>query len=305
MEPENKNTEKKKKLPTYIDPTGELPSSQLELGAWYLRHKILLGQIGVGILIAFCAVTISFSLWGWGKYLLVDYTQDEQLFLNQTLELQDYKNLQTSYGAEDLLVADTRVFRGASDMYDFVANITNPNERWVAKLKYHFDYTNGETDIAETVLLPGAKRPVAFFGHESNIFPSNIRFIIDEISWKSIDPHKIFDVASYANTRLMFSVDNFVFNSPEAKGILVPSINFDLYNDSAYNFWQGVFYIELLNGGQTVGYVFLSVDQFMVGEKRAIDLRYFGGNLNVTDIRLHPVIDVFDDNTFMDPNNDF
>ena len=288
----------------YIDTTGALSSSQLKLGSWYLRHEILLQQIGIGIMIGFCVATVGFSLFFWGKYLIIDYWQDQKILQGQAQEFQNYAQLQNAYKAVNIDVIETRAYNSAPDMYDFFAIAVNPNERWIAHVDYHFVYSGGETKVYKSSLLPGSKRPLAVFGQESESYPGEARFVLDHISWEAVDPHKIFDVALYMKERIMFNFDNFIFNPPSKTGASVPAVSFDVYNDSAYSFWDVVFYVELLNDNQTVGYIYFSVPNFMSLEKRMIDLRYFGDNLTVTDIRVIPVINVFDKDIFINPKGE-
>jgi len=290
----------KDKSSEYIDTTGQLSGAQLKFGKWYLEHKILLRRIGVGLLFVWSVAAIGFSIFQFGSYLLFGYQQDQEtLLVGQAAEFQNYEQIKDFYKAQEITSTDTRVFGGADGMYDFVAAVVNSNKRWIATLDYHFVYEGGETEILKTTLMPGDKRPVAAFGHKSKRYPVGVRFVIDRVFWQSVNPHEIFDVESYIKSRSMFSADNIVFKAPSSEGIPVPSAKFDLYNESAYSYWLPVFYVQLLNGNQTVGYIFLSIDQFRSGEKKQIDLRYFGDNLTVTDVRLIPVINFFDGQTYM------
>ena len=65
------------KFSRYVDPTGELPNQELKLAKWYLKHKILLGQIGVDLLVAFIVLArpirialLWAAVWGFWTALL-------------------------------------------------------------------------------------------------------------------------------------------------------------------------------------------------------------------------------------------
>lgn len=280
----------------YVDPTGEFTNKELRWSEWYLRHKIRLGQMGTGILIAWCVVTIGYSLWAWGAYLIFGWSHDRRMIIQQTRELVNYRTLQPLYGAQELQVDTVQVFRSGPDKFDAVAEVKNPNERWVARFKYHFVFGSESTPTAETVLLPQTIRPVAVFGYKTAAYPQGAQFIIDEIAWRRLNPHTLSDVASYQAERVQFVVDNFAFKPPEA------ILTFDLANQSAYSYWRPVFYVDLLNGFQRVGLIPVSADQFRAGTKRTIDVRYFGDQLTVTEIRLHPVVDIYDESIYMLPS---
>ena len=294
----------KNNLSGYVDTAGQLSNTQLKISSWYLRHEILLQQIGTGVLIGFCVFTVGFSLFFWGKYLFIDYWQDQKILKGQVQEFQNYAQLQNAYKAADIEILETQVYNSAPNMYDFFALAVNPNERWIAHIDYHFIYSGNETKVYRSSIIPGSRRPLAVFGAESETYPGEARFVIDKIDWEAIDPHKIFDVTKYMGDRLMFNFNNFVFKPPSKTGASVPSVVFDIFNDSAYSFWDAVFYVELLNDNQTVGYIYLSIPKFLSQEKRPIDLRYFGENLTVTDVKVIPALNVFDKNIYIRPQGE-
>ena len=290
------------KLSKYSDPTGEFSNKQLRLGEWYLRHKIFLGKVGVGLLIAWSIITIGSSLVIWAKYLIFDYVSDEQMFARQVAEFQNYTALQANYGAQPLDIGSIQVYESAPDNYDFIAIARNPNLRWVATIDYHFVYGSGETPVATTELPPATERPIAVFGYGSEQFPSGARLVVDNIKWRNVNAHRVADPEQYLSERLSFDFDNFSFQRPNsADGISVQSLSFDLSNNSAYGFWSPVFYVVLKNGRQTVGMIYLLEDKFKAGETRKIDLRYFGETLSVSGIEVFPVVNIFDDSVFLNP----
>lgn len=290
------------KFSRYTDPTGSVTTSQLRLGGWYVRHKILLQKLWIIFMIAFSSVTIGYSFWKWGEYLFVGYGEDRRILLvGQANEFQNYTAIQAAYKAQELNVTNVQTFQSGKESFDFAAMVANVNKRWIAELSYHFAYTGGETEVEKTIILPGQKRPAIAFGHELNVFPANVRFFIDKITWKVIDTHKINDVSGFMNPRLDFAVGNFIFNNVNPTGLNIASATFDLTNRTAYSYWQPVFYLELLNDNLPVGYMFISVDNFLSGETKKIDLRYFGSNITVTNFRLIPIINVFDPDIYIEP----
>ena len=61
-----------------------------------------------------------------------------------------------------------------------------------------------------------------------------------------------------------------------------------------------MFYIELLDGAsRVVGITQTTVNKFVGGETRKIDLRSTIDGLSVSDIRIYPVINIFDPSSFM------
>ena len=101
--------------------------------------------------------------------------------------------------------------------------------------------------------------------------------------------------------RLKFNIELFSFSAGAGSGASFPGISLTIANNSAYSFWQPLFYIELLNSGSRVGIVSGTLPQFRALQSRTIDFRLFGDTTVVTDAVLHPIVDVFDPNVFMAP----
>lgn len=290
----------KSKFSRYTDPTGEFSNRALKLAEWYLKHKLLLQKIGKYILVGWCVVTVGYSFGYWLYYFSYGYFQDQKMATQSVAQFQNYKNLQTMYGAKDLVVKDVDVYNSVSDLYDFAAQVENPNERWVARVTYRFAFSGGETSLTTTVLPPQGARPVALFGAAAGSYPVGARLVIEKIDWRRLNPHVDVDIKNYIAERSKFSVERFAFTpASRSAGILNNMIEFDLFNDTAYSFWDAEFYVELKDRGETVGLIHLNADKFKAGEKRRIDLRSFVDNLRVSDIIVWPVFNVFDVGEYM------
>ncbi|MDP2692559.1 MAG: hypothetical protein Q8O88_02880 [bacterium] len=293
--------EKKSKINEYVDTTGQLSSRHLMLGTWYLRHRQLFYEIGIGFLIAWCIVFVGYSSWKWGEYLIFGYWADQEYQLRDVQNTQNYSNIQSIYRAQDLQVSDVHMFITSEGMYDFTANIKNPNERWVAKVSYHFVYSGGESEPQIATVIPMSELPIIAFGIEIDSPPSNVNFVVDNIAWASVDAHKVPDVATFLSERNRFTIDNLLIEFPSLSGISVPSVSFDIANQSAFSYWGPVFFVELLNGSQVVGYINLYFDKIESFATESVTLRYFNSITEFSNIRIIPVINYFDDSIYIDP----
>lgn len=291
------NQEKK-----YIDVTGELPNQELAAGEWYVRHREGLRRIGVGFLVVWSVITIGYSGYRWAEYLFVGYQADQRLLVDAIVNAPNYSSLNAVRGAKDPMISAVDIYAPMPKKYDFVAIVRNPNSRFLGLVTYKFIYPGGETPVKTTVLLPQTERPVAFFGYDSEQFPTAAQLVIQSVRWQRVNSHAIPNIANYMANRLMFPIEGVNFSrANQAGGIPVPRLTFDITNASAYSYWQPVFYLALLAGDQPVGYAYLSLDQFKAGEKRAIDLRLFSDRITVTDIRVFPVLNIFDRSVYMLP----
>lgn len=289
------------KLERYEDVTGEFTSSELKWGEWYIRHKILLRKIFIGFLTTWCVVTVGYGLGYFTYYYSYGYFQDQEMYTQQLIELSNLKNTRELAQAKDLQIGNIEVFNSISDkLYDFSARVYNPNERWAAVVTYKFIFSGGESDLAQTVLLPGSQRPIVYFGFESNRYPANAKLMLVSVDWKKINPHAIEDVAGFIAERTDFPIENFQFTrASKSQGIPNHIIEFDIYNNSVYNYWDPGFYVELIKGNKTVGIIYFVASEFRSREIRHIDLRSYISNLEVSNVKVWSALNVFDNAEYM------
>lgn len=296
-----KEPSEKQRLAQYTDVVGGVSSRALKLAKLYVRHKLLLQRVGIGALVAWCVVTVGYSLFAWGEYLIFGYSEDQQMYAQQAVEFINYEALKPLYQAAEIQT-DNRieVYRSAEDRYDFATRAINFNERWVAIIDYKFVYGGGETEAARTIMLPGERRPIIYFGHEASSYPVGAKLVLENVTWRKISAHDVPDIMRFIEERKNFHFDNFKFTGQSRLTALDSHmIEFDLYNVSPYNYWQPKFYIELMQGARPVGFMFLVAEKFKAGEKRKIDLRSVADDLSVSDIRIYPVVNVFDGDEYM------
>lgn len=296
------SSKQKDLLSRYQSPLSELSNRDLKLAGWYARHKELLRHMGIGILLVFVLITMGYSIYGWGSYLFFGYGSDERVYQELVVGTTDYTALQLMYRAQPLTIGSTDIYSSGADSYDFVTDITNPNPRHIAFLTYKHHYDSAETAPATTIILPGIRQPVVSFGVDDEGFPGTADFILVNVEWRRIDPHGIPNPTAYMQERLQLIVDNIVFTPTQPdQNQFTNSVQFTVLNESVYNFWNVPFIVELLNGDVREGVHYTELYQFGAGQERKVDIRSLVSNLNVDDVRLYPVVDVFDPNEFMKP----
>jgi len=294
----------KKKEPTaldrYEDPLSGFSSTDLKRGIWYVEHRELLKKIFMISFILFDVGFLGYALWGWGSYMIVGYTQDKQNEARSVAGFQNYAVQQTRYEASDLTFALPEVFQSADDVYDFVIDVDNPNERWVARVRYQFTYNGGVTEEREAILMPGVHQPIVVFGVHEVTRPSAVRFQPLSIEWRSIDPHVVFDIQDYLEKRNQFAVSDVSFTRAGDADIGGDRVTFTLANTSVFSYWDPQFFVELKDGQKRQGIAQVTIDQLLKQSVRPVDIRLFGPNLFVTDVTLYPTINFFDQDVFME-----
>ncbi|OGH71743.1 MAG: hypothetical protein A2921_00060 [Candidatus Magasanikbacteria bacterium RIFCSPLOWO2_01_FULL_43_20b] len=288
------------KFSRYTDPTGEFSNRELKLGVWYLKHKLLLQKIGLRLLIVWCVVTVGYSFGYWLYYFSYGYFQDQKMAGNLAREIPNHAVVNALFNAKDLQVGRIEVYNSVSELFDFTAQVKNPNSRNTARVTYKFVYNGGETALAQTMLLPMSERPIVYFGQKSDIYPTAPRLVIEKVEWKRVGAEEVPDIGAFLAERLNFTMENFVFTkASQITGTLNHQIEFDLFNDSAYGYWEPKFYVELIDGVQTVGTIYLVVPKFKAGEMRHIDLRSLVDTLDVSEVKIWPAFNPFDQAAYL------
>lgn len=285
----------------YEDPTGEFSAGQFKWGIWFVKNKVVLYRLSVASLIAFCAITVGFSLWKGVEILVFDLTAKPQMEKQLTASL-NYAALQAHFNPAPLEILNSYVLPGGTDRVDALAEVANPNNRHVAIIDFHFDFGNTTTPVQTAVVMPLESRPIIMFGLDTVEYAGSADLVIDRINWKRISAHTVPDVESWQNERLTFTIDDFVFGYAGTAGEPnAHSLRFKLKNGTPYGYKNPLFYIGLYQSGALVGVMKFDLVDFQSLESRDIDLRNFVQNLSVSEIKLYPVIDLYNNEVYLPP----
>ena len=285
---------------SYVDTSGELSSKELGYGLWWVTHKAALYNAAV-----FFLGLIAASSWGFALYRGIQYgwyaLEKEPRIIAEMARGVNYTALNQRFSPAALQVTDSMVLQGGSRTSDLVAQIVNPNAWFRAEFDYVFETGSGSTPAEHAVLLPGEERPVAVLGYDGDV-NSGANVIIKNLKWRRISNRQIMNVSEYQNNRLLFNVQDFTFVRAESMpGVTAHAIRFSLTNASPFSYKNASFYVGLYVAETLVGIIPLEVRDFRSLETRAIDLRSFVQNLNVTDVRVFPLINVYDSEVYIKP----
>jgi hypothetical protein len=279
----------------FIDSTGEFSNRQLQFSTWYIKHRVILKKIIYGCLAVFGGVTLMYSIIMWGLYLGIGFFDDRQTMNRLVMEFQNYEVLQPLYEARDLQVQDVRTFSHMADKYDFSALVSNPNEHFLVRLTYQFDYGDGQTEVSQMILNPMEEKRATFLGQELLSFPRDVRFTINNIEWKRIKFNVIENIPRYIEEHMNFEIENvlFVHGSDDMRAVSQHSISFEFLNNSPYGYTDMPCIIELYDTGDLVGILPLYIEEFETLEKEFIDVRFGTGISYVSDIKVVPLMNIF------------
>lgn len=294
-------TGKKANYQEYVDPTGEFDSKQLKYGFWYVRHRELIHRISLWVAAAAVVIFLGISFWLWGWYLL-DWNAANQTDRSVATGA-NYTGLASHFSPLPLQINGTQILPSDGDKYDAVASVTNPNGRFLARLDYTFAIGNVVTPVQSTVLLPGETRFVAALGLQTAGFPTAAVAKIENLTWSRISTHDVPQPADWQASHLDFSVSSSTFGNivVGANGATAYRITFDFTNNTAYNYREANFYVALYQTGSLVGLMPLDLSPFKSLEIKHVDRRSFAPNLQVTDIKVFPLINIYNSDVYLPP----
>ncbi len=284
----------------FEDVTGEFTSSQFKRSLWFVTHKVLLYKITVGILVILSVVLWVFSLWNWGDYVINGIKADIALS-NNLAGFPNYTGIHEHYSPAPVQIAGISAYAGGSKAYDLVAEISNPNKNFIVHFDYYFITGNQKTPAQKGFLLANENRPLVYFGFKDG-YPNGLNIIMENVIWKRVTAHTIVDAVAWQNDRLNFIVKDFSFAVPQTSdGITANVIKFNLTNNSAFGYRDGLFVVGLMQNNGLIGVMPLILKDFKSLETRSIDLRNFSDNLSISDVELFPLIDIYKQDVYLAP----
>lgn len=230
--------------------------------------------------------------------------QSERAFERSLTAFPDYTAITTQFAAQPLKVSGTEAFQSGVQKYDLIAEVTNPNSRFIADFDYYFSLEGATTSPEHTFLLPGEYRPVASLGLDINNGSFGTPVIhFQNIQWRRLDNKEFVSPRNFQDERLQFKVSNVMFNRAETiEGPTAHRLIFDLTNKSAYGYKAATFYVGLYLQQSLIGIMRLDQSNLKSLETRTIDLRSFAPDLNVTDVQVFPEINVYDEGVYLKPS---
>lgn len=287
----------------YVSPSDGLSLGGLKLGLWYVKHKLLLRRLLVWLLVVAIVIIWSFGLVKWIFFLwfIPEQTRLEQ----QSASFIDYSKVKANYGAKPLQIVGAQIFSSGVNKYDAVAELTNPNERFLARFEYYFDFGSFKTATQKTFLLPNQTQPVVSLGIESGAELGRPVLVVAGFDWQRISNHWIRDIKEWQSYRLNFKVSDFNFIRAQATGQAGADahvISFKLTNGSPYDYNIVDFYVSLYQSGAFVGILPLRFETgFKSLEVKQVDLRSFASGLAVDQVMVFPLLNVYDSQVYFEP----
>jgi len=294
--------EKKANFSQYVDPRNELSHKNIKWGVWFAKHRVSLYKLLIVFLILWIAVFWIFSLYKWGMFFW-DWPVQQKVYAGLT-RAENYTNINTRFTALPLQVSGVHTYQRGVKKQDIIAEINNPNKTFIIFFDYYFSSGKNKTKKTSTFLLPQQSRPVSVLGADNIGSLSSPSFVMENVSWERINPHKISNVSKYQKEHLNFVVSDVKFvqeYAADKKKANAHVITFKLKNASPYDYKSSLHYVGLYRSGNFVGVRPLNLGTFKSLETKNIDLRSFASILVVDQVKLYPIINIYDKEVYIEP----
>ncbi|MBI1908422.1 hypothetical protein HYS28_03325 [Candidatus Uhrbacteria bacterium] len=268
---------------------------------WWIGHRTLLRRALLITWAALDAGLILFAAWAFLDAFVLSYDAEQRAVAEMAVVGQsDLRSFASAHAARPLGLGQAAVFPLGDGRYDFYAPLANPNPEWYAEFRYAFSFPGGETPSQPGFILPGADKPLAFFGHPAPARPPAASLVVRDLVWYRLDPHLISDYATWRDERLAFITEEASFSKDVSLGKdPIPYVRLRIRNAGTYGFWDPVFTILLIRGGSVAGVTRTTLSRFAGGEMRNTSVQWFGTAPAVSKVEVVPDVNLFDPSVYM------
>jgi len=275
-----------------------LSEKELKYSYWYITHRVFLRKLGILVLAAVSVGLLIYGITLITTYYLKSTSDTEKIAEKMAQEKLNLQLLAEANKPKDLVVSETRVLRGNKGSVDFMTEIINPNTQWaVDSLQYYYTEGGAKTDMETDYVLPGQTKYLLHFNYPSTSTSLAVRLVLEKVNWK-----KVVDFDTMQKSMIDFEVKNAKVSSvakvTEATPESVTNISFDIFNKSAYSFWEPRFVILLERGGDLVAVAETNLAALGSNEKRTESINLFQNIPASTQITIIPDINILDPGVF-------
>jgi hypothetical protein len=277
----------------------KLSDSQLQVASWYVTNKPLLKKILIGVLIFIDVLSWGYVFYGLANYYFIE----EPRFSAATLELTNFNNytaIKEKSAPRNLSIGATSIFPINGGRYDLVANIKNDNPKWYIEFDYNFIVDGEPLPVKSGFILPGEEKYLLNLGQEFKTKPRQARVEISNFKWRKINAHEIPDYDRWRDEHLNIALEEVKFLPAIIRDKLIISrASFIAKNLTAYSFWDAGLYILLYRGSALASVNYISLNEFISGQKRSVQVSWFEPLSSVTQVKVIPEINIFDKKAYM------
>jgi len=285
----------------YKDPYG-LSIGGMKFGLWLIsnRRNFLSALLALLILISF--VSWSFFLYAFGSYIFKGMKIDQGI-INSFSEILIPDRTIKNISAIDLEFGRVKIFNLGSNKYDFLVKISNPNKKYFVHFDYYFKGGDKKIGYNSSFILPDESKYIMSLGVLNEYDYKNFNLVLTNLRWERITNKNFPNWESFSDDRLDIKVLKKDFSSGQKNNLSdkvnLNKLNFEIKNDTAYNYWKADFNIILFGNNGEVASNIYQVDNFMSEEIVQGEIVWPGSLPNIKEILIMPDIDITENDIYI------
>lgn len=280
-------------LKNYNDEAG-VSLKRMNFGLWIAEHRRRIIKIFIISLILLSAFFFIYSSYSYIVYFISGDPNSGLIDNNLSFASRQV--------ASDLEISALQVL-DIDDHSDFVIQVSNPNDKFMANFNYCFKQGDKEIACGKAFILPSEKKNILALAQAFSGSRSELSFSISDIFWRRIDAHQIPNWAVFFNSRLDFAFSDMNFASAAASGLSdkvnLSTFDFSVKNQTAYGYYEAPLDIFLYSGSEIVAVNRYILQNFLPGETRTVKISWPGRFSSVNRTEVVPNINIMDDNVYL------
>lgn len=285
-----------------IQPEDRSAERTYKLGVFWITRKGIFKKALIAVFILFDVALFAVAIWGLLDVYVFSYQREKEIIRELASGNTLLRKIVEERSAKPIMAGEVSSVKSDDGEWDLVAMAENPNTDLFVEFEYQFRFAGGVTDAKKSFLLPGEARPFMVFGFKSESAPLNSSLQIVSASWQRVDAHAIADYESWQRDRLNIEFSEIV-HTPSLSigegGSAVSRTSFSAKNKSAFSYSDVPLIILLLRSSGVAGVNRVSISNFEANETRKIDVNWFDAVSGVSEVRIYPEINIFDDRVYI------
>ena len=268
-----------------------LTDKQLKFSYWYITHKLSLRKAWKIILAVIAGLVWLYVIWQLVVFAIT--YQSIQQSVQAMLFTSDASLPAIEQIAPRQLAVSEMTVINAGDKYDYLVQISNPNDNWLAQFKYRFTTPSSTAnDFRNGFVLPGESK---YLMDLSKASPQA------NLEMKDLSLLKVENFALTQNKMMRFVVND-IDIAKAFKSSDPTKVSFTIKNDSAYSYWEADLQVLLMNGGSVSGINHIVLNSFKSGENRKVEIFWNNPVSSVNSVNVIPNLNILDSDNLMSPS---
>lgn len=267
-----------------------------------ISAKPKLKRLGIGLWMLIDGALIVFVLLYLVSYVFGGFFSERRQVAKVGNNIESTRAISVARSAVPLAPDSVRVIQSDTGKYDFYVILENPNMDWRAEFDYFFSSSAGDSSRFSGFVLPGQEKLMVAFSEEFERRPNDSDLVLENIVWSRVDGHEINDVSAWLDEHNNFIIEDAVFSTElELEDSNIARSSFTIENMTPYSYWFPEFIVTLERNNTIQALNTITIAGLESGEKREIDINWFGIVPSSGTVRVTPNINYFDKDVYMAP----